>query len=853
MSARESTVDDERLVSVAVPVALDRAFTYALPDGVDALAAGVRVVVPFGARVLVGVVRPSRPEDRLGDADPSKLRTILEVFDAPEEPALGEDLVALCEWIADYYVAPIGEVYRLALPGAAMGQDARRARISPSGQAALDLPTGLEVGDRRLLEALLGAGRAVAVAKLTRLDPPVPGVLKRLARLAEAGLAIVDAGAADSRRARTEMHYRRTDRLRSAGDEAAIQRVVGRSKQRRALLDHLELRVGDADAGWVAISELRGPFPRARVLLPPLLDAGLVIGEARLRELDLFVDLGPGPADGTIEALTEDQDRALQGALAALDAGRFSASLLHGITGSGKTEVYLRLIAEVRARGGGAIVLVPEIALTPQLAQRFRRRFGDAVAVLHSGLSAQQRLDAWEHIRRGERSIVIGARSAVFAPVRDLRVIVVDEEHDGSFKQEEGVRYNARDVALVRARSLAAIVVLGSATPSLESWQNVREGRLGLWSLTTRPTPRPLPTIEVVDLREHLPDRESLLSARLRRRLEETVSADEQAILFLNRRGYTTALTCRTCGSSQQCPDCSTPAMTYHLRRNRLMCHTCGHIEDAPKACRACGSESLDHGAAGTERIELAIAAQVPGVRVLRLDRDTSRGRGLLETLARFRNREADVLIGTQMLSKGHDFPGVTLVGVLRADQGMGLADFRATERVFQLLTQVAGRAGRGDRPGRVVFQTWDPQGRAIRHARQHDFEGFAEEELAARAALTFPNPPITHMALIRVTGSSRGQVVARANALAEFAAGLCRRVLEAHDAGAEPVIAVRGPVASPIERINKRHRQQIQIRAQTRAPLRWVLRRLRDRLGSEGHGRAGTHAHVDVDPYGML
>jgi len=334
--------------------------------------------------------------------------------------------------------------------------------------------------------------------------------------------------------------------------------------------------------------------------------------------------------------------------------------------------------------------------------------------------------------------------------------------------------------------------------------------------------------------------------------LVETLAAGEQAILFLNRRGYTTSLSCKACGSFQQCPDCSAPSMTYHLKRNRLMCHLCGHIEGAPKTCSSCGGAELEHGAAGTERIEVAIAATLPGVRVARLDRDTSRGKALLEVLDKFRAREADVLIGTQMLSKGHDFPGVTLVGVLRADQGLAFPDFRATERVFQLLTQVAGRAGRGDRPGRVVIQTWAPDHPAIRHARTHDFEGFAELELEARARRTTEgpgNPPIGYLALIRISGEDKPAVAARAAELGALARDLAARVI----AGGETEIQVLGPVDSPIERINRRLRMQLLVRASARGGLRWLLRHLRRELGQRGRGRATTTARVDVDPYSLM
>jgi primosomal protein N' (replication factor Y) len=852
VSEPPSTLAPERLVDVAVPVVLDRSFSYRVPEDLPLPRPGTRVVVPFGTRMLIGVVRPTQPGDERGE-----LREVLELLDPADAPALTPDLVELCEWISDYYVAPIGEVYRLALPGTAMGVDARRATITSEGTQVLararlgpllSTLTRVEIDahDRALLERL-DDGSTQAVAKLARSQPLVPGALRRLAALAEHGLIELDLGEAEDRQARTESHYRRTDRLRGGSSaEPAIQAVVGRSKQRRALLDWLELQ---REGTWTSIAELRGPFPRVRELIAPLVEAGLVLEEQRLRELDPFAASPPEPAPA-LEP-TGDQQRAIEGMIAALEQRRFAATLLHGITGSGKTEVYLRVIAAIREQGGGAIVLVPEIALTPQLAQRFRARFGEAVAVLHSGLTPQQRLDAWGHIRAGRRPIVIGARSALFAPLPELRVIVVDEEHDGSFKQEEGVRYNARDVALVRGRSRDALVVLGSATPSLESWQGVREGRLGLWSLTTRPTPRPLPRVEVVSLREHLPDPKSMLSAKLRSAVLETVAQGEQAILFLNRRGFTTSLSCSKCGWLQSCPDCSATSMTYHLGRNRLVCHLCGHIEAAPRACPSCSSDALEHGKSGTEGVEVAVAASLPGVRVLRLDRDTSRGKALLELLDRFRRREADVLIGTQMLSKGHDFPGVTLVGVLKADQGLALPDFRATERVFQLLTQVAGRAGRGERAGRVIVQTWVTEHPAVFYAKTHDFEGFAAHELALRQIKG--NPPHGHLALVRVQGLSRPHVEARASELGKRVRELVAHIHAKDPTHVEPAVVVLGPVPSPIERINQRHRVQMLLRAPARAPLRWLLRRLRASLGTLGRGDASTLAFVDVDPYSLL
>jgi primosomal protein N' (replication factor Y) len=849
------------LVSVAVPVSVDRGFTYRVPDDwPEPPRPGERVLVPFGPRALVGVVRPVPP-----DPPPAteKVRALLARLD-PDGPSLPPDLVSLCEWMADYYIAPIGEVYRAALPGLSTNADARVAFVTADGEAArhaigaLLSAAGADLDDldRRLLDTIASAGPSGhPVAALTSVRPKIPAVLLRLDALVGRGLARVDFTDAEAGDARTETHVRRTDYLRGSGtDEDALARSLGRSKQRRALLDLLEAQrrvADDPDDGWVAIGDLRGPFPRVRELLEPLVDQELVAQIERPRRMDPF-DTGTH-APNEPQTPTADQAEALSALYEDVDAGEFRSALLHGITGSGKTEVYLQLIAHVRRTGRGAIVLVPEIALTPQLSDRFRARFGDEVAVLHSGLTPRQRLDAWLRIRAGELPIVIGARSAIFAPLPALGVIVVDEEHDPSFKQEEGVRYHARDLALVRAREQGVVVVLGSATPSLETYFRARDGKHRFLQLRQRPTPRPLPKVEVVSLAVHKADPESLLTGRLRAAIGEVVEAGEQAIVFLNRRGFTTNLVCVACGHLQSCPDCSAPSMTYHLGRNRLLCHLCGHIESAPRSCRACGAPDLVHGGVGTERVELAIEKALPGVRVLRLDRDAARGRELLRTLAKFRAHEADVLVGTQMLSKGHDFPGVTLVGILQGDHGLALPDPRAAERTFQLLTQVAGRAGRGDRPGRVIVQAWAIEHPAIVHAAEHDFSGFAEEELEARRSLH--NPPFGHLALVRVHGLDAAAVRARAEALGQRLRAAATAALrgEGEDERGRAPVDVLGPVASPIERINRRTRWQILLRAARRPPLRWVLGRLRPLLGAEGHGARKTLALADVDPQSLL
>lgn len=850
----------QRLVSVAVPVAIDNAFTYSVPpDWPAPPAPGRRVLVPFGSRALVGVVRPITDVPR-----PEKLKALL--ADLDEHAVLGDEVLSLCEWISDYYVAPIGEAYRLALPGLLTNADARRAISTEAAVRAVQsegpllsggAPT-LDTPSRRLLSALIEAGASgLPVSKLTRLRPRIPSVLVRLSTLEAQGLCQTIWTDAEESPLRTETHVRRTDLLWGvAADEERLRTIIGRSKRRRAVLDYLEGQREAAersgDDGWITVAELRGPFSRVRELLAPLVAADLVSQRERPRRLDPFATT---PQTDTPQAPTADQAEALRTLIGDVDEGGYKSALLHGITGSGKTEVYLQLIAHVRQRGDGAIVLVPEIALTPQLADRFRARFGDEVAVLHSGLTPRQRLDAWQQIRLGQRPIVIGARSAIFAPLPSLGVIVVDEEHDGSFKQEEGVRYHARDVALMRAKNAKVPVILGSATPALETYTLAKRGRHRWLRLLTRPTPRPLPKVEIISLSVYRPDPTSLLTGKMRDAVEKSVRQGGQAILFLNRRGFTTDLLCEACGSRQQCPDCSAPSMTYHLSRHRMMCHLCGYIEAAPQNCGQCGSAQLVHGGVGTERVELGLAKALPGLKILRLDRDAAQGRRLLETLAQFRAGKADVLVGTQMLSKGHDFPGVTFVGVLSGDHGLGLPDLRAGERTFQLLTQVAGRAGRGDKSGQVLVQAWQVEHPAITHATEHDYIGFAEEELSRREAVG--NPPFGHLALVRIHGNHETAVEERAREIARVLQPriqhVCESVRERGDTGLRPAVMLLGPMPSPIERINRRTRWQLLLRASKRGPLRWLLGELRPLLGAQGNAAMQTLAIVDVDPQSML
>lgn len=533
------------------------------------------------------------------------------------------------------------------------------------------------------------------------------------------------------------------------------------------------------------------------------------------------------------------QATALGTLVAALDTG-YATFVLQGITGSGKTEVYMRAIAEVRKRGRGALVLVPEIALTPQLAARFRARFGDDVAVLHSGLPPGERGAAWRRLRRGEVGIAVGARSAVFAPVRDLAMVVVDEEHDGSFKQEEGFRYNARDLAVMRANQGNAVAVLGSATPCLETFRNVELGRFRKLLLPIRANPgaadRPLPPVDIIDLRKHPPGGDGLLSPPLVLAVEETLAAGEQTILFLNRRGFSTFVHCTACGHVLRCKDCAV-SLTLHLGRGNLLCHYCGHSEPQRQICPSCKSPSLRGMGTGTERVEDVVRQRFPSARVARLDRDvTDRERGQLEKiLARVHKREIDILIGTQMVTKGHDFPGVTLVGILQPDQGIHLPDFRAAERAFQVMEQVAGRAGRAERPGRILVQTYSPDHPSIRFLQRHDYDGFARDELVQREGAGYP--PFVRMVVIRLQGPDVAAVREGASAAVAYA-----------KAAGDATIRVLGPSEAPISRLRGQARYQVWLSSADRGKL-LTATRATQRVPLP----RGVRLEVDVDPQSVL
>ncbi|MEZ4366965.1 MAG: primosomal protein N' [Kofleriaceae bacterium] len=796
-------------VEVAALAPVPGLLTYRVPPRLAARAVpGARVLVPLGGRKLGGVIVRAAAE-----APGKPLRDLIDVLD--DEPSLTAELVALCAWIADYYEAPIGEVVRGALPPGSGGGATDVVAITDAGRAALEARA-------------LPPRRRDLLAELAARGPRPPRALPARAR-AELD-AVIAAGWAASGEQRTAARVREaTERWveLAAGVEAeAAAKALARAPRRRALVQALA-------AGALPAAELTAAAGAAAALRE-LVRAGTVVVTHR-PSVRAAVPASSLPAAATPPTLSSEQ-AAAHAAIAGALGGGFASFLLHGITGSGKTEVYLHVIADALAAGRTAIVLVPEISLTPQLAARFAARFGAEVAILHSGLSERDRLAEWQRLRRGRARIAVGARSAVFAPVADLGVIVVDEEHDGSFKQEEGVRYWARDVALVRAQRAGAVCVLGSATPSLESFHGAALGRHRLLTLTERPTPRPLPTVEVIDLRVHLPDAEGMLSAPLAEAIGGALAAGDQVILFLNRRGFATFVLCTACGAASRCPNCSV-SLTYHQLQDRLLCHYCGHGERVAEVCPACKTRGkIERKGLGTERVAAAMSARFPTARVARLDRDVASGARAEAILARVARREVDLLVGTQMVTKGHDFPGVTLVGVLCADTGLSLPDFRGAERTFQLLTQVAGRAGRGERAGRVVIQTYRPTEPAVACAARHDYRGFYEVELAARAELRYP--PHGRLVAVRIDGPVPAAVAETAERLTALALA----------AGRDQEVTVLGPVAAPLSRLRGRTRWQLWLRGPDRAALRRVVRALRG-LEVPPQIRVG----VDVDPVSTL
>jgi primosomal protein N' (replication factor Y) len=779
---------------VALPVPLDTVFTYRIPDGVLPVVGG-RVLVPFRQQRLSGVVT------ELHDRKPKvKIKNLFNVLDPA--PVLDEGLIRLGRWISDYYLAPIGDVFRTMLPLAAEFKRTIGYRIAEEGRLALH-SAGMSGSSRRSRKT-----HAEQLAEFRVLD-----------YLAEKEMAQEESVRASTRVSKSVLagmirkKWIVREDLSGVRDAvrtvktAALKTAEGKlNSNQRNLIDTL------AAAGGKVTVEILQALDVPRTTLATLVKRGMV--EIMEEPADFTVSrLKARPSPFNFQFNGQQQD-ALRRIEDDVKARKFSGMLLHGVTGSGKTAIYLAGMRSVLEAGRSAILLVPEIGLTPAVAADLHQVFGDEVAILHSALSDQERAQQWHRIRRGEARMVVGTRSAVFAPVSDLALLIVDEEQDSSYKQEETPRYHARDVAVMRAKMANAVVVLGSATPSLESYFNAKKHKYTLLELPDRVEQRALPEVEIVDMRQEFQETgsEQIISRKLAQEIKDRFDRKEQVMVLLNRRGYSPLALCRTCGKTLECKNCAI-AMTLHKRSQRMECHYCGYTAPVPKACVHCGSEYVYFLGTGSEKLEELLHGMFPQARIGRLDRDTVRGREDFErALNALDEGELDLLVGTQMIAKGHDIHGVTLVGVVGADAALGFPDFRAAERTFQLLTQVAGRAGRGQTPGRVVLQTYFPDHYAVQYAAQHDFAGFYDKELRFRSWMHYP--PYCALANVVIRSDQMDQAL-------EWSGILGKWFEKTRHEG----IRVLGPAAAPIVRLKRDYRYHFVLKSASREKLNSLLR----------------------------
>jgi primosomal protein N' (replication factor Y) len=789
---------------VAVPVHVNRTFTYRLPLALQTDAQlGSRLLVPFGRKRLTGyIVALLQNLDPAADLSDADIKDAEELLDA--EPLLTPEILEITRWVAEYYAAPWGEVLKAALPAGLNATVEQVLTITTEGRdelarlpinrtatakaRALRLVADNEEMPLRIVARHIGEARAGAVAR----------------DLERAGWAKL------THRARTVLakaKRRKAVRLLPVEEHLHVEPARPLSKAQQRIIETLIdeggemgftdlLEAADASASTIQTLEKRRileVFVR-NVRRDPLATATL----PEIEELEL----------------TKAQRDALEEIEKPLAENRYAAFLLHGVTGSGKTEIYIRAMRAALLQNRTAMMLVPEIALTPVFSRRLRAHFGDQVAIFHSSLTTGERFDEWSRLKRGEARVVIGTRSAVFAPVSNLGLVVIDEEHETSYRQQESPYYNGRDTAIVRASREKAVVVLGSATPSLESFHNARSGKYRYLQLAQRIANRAMARAEIIDMREVFArhGRPEVFSEELLKAIEETHARGEQSIILLNRRGYSSFVLCRSCGESIHCPNCDV-TLTYHRGEMSIICHYCNHRQPAPSRCPACAGKYIYYVGEGTEQLEEMLQKRFPELRIARLDRDTTSRRKLFErAILEFGAGDLDMLVGTQMLAKGHDFPNVTLVGVVSVDAGLALPDFRSAERTFQLITQVAGRAGRGTLAGRVLIQTFHPNHYALKHACAQDYNGFYDEEIRYRKSLNYP--PFVALASLLVHGEDFTRTQATA--------ALIKQALE--EANTDRACRILGPAPAPLARLRGEHRIQVLIKSRSRPRLREVI-----------------------------
>ncbi len=801
-----------RFCDVALPVPVDRLFTYELPLTLrHRVRPGCRAVVPFGSRKVTGVVLT------VHDHEPAvETRELLSLRDA--EPVLDSDLLELSRWIAEYYCAPIGEVLKGMLPlGGEMRRSTQYALTDLGRDIAIQLAGNPEPDKSLQLLALLHERPRSAEFLGSKVDD---------AKIALRGLIKRGWVVAEERDDERDPLRARAERLEASFLERPIAGIKLK-KSERELLAFLELHPGTHNVALLG-EKVKQASQAARALAR----LGLITLETQPLQT-------PSGFERPKPILNSDQEAAFTAINQALQTGSFAAFLLQGVTGSGKTEVYLSSIEATLARGKNALLLVPEIALTPAVAGQFFHRFGKQVAILHSAFGDAERAEQWRRIRNGQARVVVGTRSGVFAPVQNLGLIVIDEEHDGSYKQQETPRYHGRDVAILRAKNANAVAVLGSATPSIETRFNADRGKYNLLTLPERIARRPMPEVEIVDMRTEFLEtkKQSTFSRKLLEEMRSRLEEGEQTMLLLNRRGFSSFLVCRSCGERMLCVNCSV-TLTHHRRDRQMLCHTCGYADKIPTLCPNCGSEYIQFLGTGSERVEDELHQHFPKARIARLDRDSASGKGAFERILHsFRDHEIDILVGTQMIAKGHDIPNVTLVGIVLADIGLSLPDFRAAERTFQLLTQAAGRAGRGDTPGRVIIQTLNPDHYAVRFASKQDYGDFYAKEIEFRKWLRYP--PFAALANVVVRAEKQEDALRMSTELGYL--------LTPPPEG----VRVMGPAEAPVLRMKSEFRYQILLKAAKRPILRQVLNNLRH--FAETAKWKATALIIDVDPISLM
>jgi primosomal protein N' (replication factor Y) (superfamily II helicase) len=800
-------------VIVDVPtMQTDKEFDYLIPDEwVGKIVPGMRVIVPFGPRKVQGVVVRLKPTSTV-----KNLKKISEPMDL--SPVLNKELLQLGEWLTEHTLCFKISAYQAMLP-AAMKAKYEKKLVLVNREGINQLPVELQqwFNDR---------------TEISWKEADQRNWLSTLQTAVSIGTFEVVYDVKDKARKKIEKHYllsHPTDELKRIMDTF--------SKHAKKQREVLEFLLKSPETSWT-MKELTTACQTSTSVVQELVKKGIL----QEKEVEVYRDpyqhrsfekTYPLP-------LTDQQQKAISPILSSIENGDHRTYLLYGVTGSGKTEIYLQAIQRVLEQGKEAIVLVPEISLTPQMVHRFKGRFGDDVAVLHSGLSIGEKYDEWRKVQRKEVKVVVGARSAIFAPFENIGIIIIDEEHETSYKQEENPRYHARDVAIYRGKFHGCPVVLGSATPSLESFARAQKNVYHLLTLSKRMNDRSLPDVSIVDMREELrKGNRSMFSTLLFEKLQDRLEKGQQTVLFLNRRGYSSFVMCRDCGSVMQCPHCDI-SLTYHRVTNQLKCHYCGFETTVPGVCPECGSEHIRYFGTGTQKVEEELGKLLPHARVIRMDVDTTSRKGAHERLlSQFQEGKADILLGTQMIAKGLDFPNITLVGVLSADTMLHLPDFRASEKTFQLLTQVSGRAGRHELQGEVVIQTYTPEHYSIELAGEQNYNDFYQKEMVMRKMGRYP--PFYYLALIHVIHEDLMKVIS-----------VCEKITSYMKTQLSEEAIILGPTVSPIPRINDRYRYQCLIKYKREPRLIPALKKILDFYMKERNSE-NVYVSVDLHPYMMM